>query len=243
MLITTRAILLRAVRHGDRTVVVNLWTAHAGLRSALVRAGGRRGAAAAMLQALGRLEVVLDEHPERDMHQVREMRVERPYRHLHHDPVRAAVALFVQEVLYRVLRTDGADPGLTAFLYEALDVLDEADELAHYPVVFLLNLAGHLGFRPVAPAAGEDRFDPVEGHFVQGGARHGHTLDPELSSALAALLGVPLTEMDALAVPARLRRPLLDHLLLYYRIHLEGLGDLRSPTMLHQALGRSPARP
>lgn len=237
MLITTRAILLRAIRHGDHTVVLKLWTEHAGSRSGMVRAGGKRGAAAAMLQPLGRLEVVLDEHPERDMHPVREMRVEQPFLRLHQDPVRSAVALFVQEVLYRALRTDGADPALTAFLYEALDVLDEADDLGHYPLVFLLNLAEQLGIHPVPPEPGQDRFDPVEGHFVQGGVRHGHTLDPEHSSALARLLGVPLSSLHTLSIPGHVRRAMLDHLLLYYRIHLEGMGELRSPAMLHQALG------
>lgn len=237
MLITTRAILLRAIRHGDRTVVLNLWTTHAGLRSAVVRTGGRRGVSAAVLQPLGRLEVVMDEHPEREMHLVREVRVEKPFLHLHQDPLRSAVALFVQELLYRVLRTDGAEHGLSEFLYHALDLLDEAPDLSHYPLVFLIDLADHLGFRPVSPGPGEDRFDPVEGHFVQGGAMHGATLDPEHSSALARLLEVDLAQAHTLAIPARLRRALLDHLLLYYRIHFEGMGDLRSPAMLHQALG------
>ena len=35
-------------------------------------------------------------------------------------------------------------------------------------------------------------------------------------------------------MPASERRDLLDHLLLYYRMHLEGLGELRSPAVLHQ---------
>ncbi len=237
MLITTRAIMLRVIRHGDNKAVLKLWTEQAGLLSGLVRIGGKRGPTAAVLQPLGRLEVVLDEHPERDMHPVREVRVERPFLRLHQEPVRSAVALFVQEVLYRTMRTGGPDPGLTAFLYEALEVLDEAPQLAHFPLVLLLQLADHLGFHPVAPNLGEDRFDPVEGHFVQGGVRHGHTLDPDLSKALASLFEVPLTALHTLSLPGHVRRTLLDHLLLYFRIHLEGMGELRSPAMLHQALG------
>jgi hypothetical protein len=43
--------------------------------------------------------------------------------------------------------------------------------------------------------------------------------------------------MPGPVIPASQRRELLDHLLLYFRMHLEGLGELKSPAILHQVLG------
>jgi DNA repair protein RecO (recombination protein O) len=236
MLTTARAIVLKTIRHGDRTVVLKAWTDHHGLRGYLVRAGGRRGQAMAALQPLNRLEVVADEHPERELHPVRELRVERPYQQLHNDPLRISVALFVQELLYRTLRQEAADEALDHYVRHALEILDTAPDVRNFPVVFLVQLSGHLGFFPEAAEEGEDRFDMMEGRFTAQARAHGHTLGPPLSTALAGLLERPLAEQHLAALPARLRRDLLDHLLLYFRLHLDGLGPLRSPEVLHQVL-------
>jgi len=237
MLITTKAIVLRTIRHGDRSVVLNAWTQRSGRRSYLVRTGTKRGAAMAALQPLNRLELVVDEHPERDLHMVRELRIEQPYARLHTDPLRSGVALFVQEVLYKVLRQESADADLDTFLAHALEVMDTAPDLRHYPLVFLLRLTGHLGFFPEAPGPGEDRFDLREGHFIGGAAQHGHTMGPPLSLALASLLDIDLGRLEEAALPRTQRRELLDLLLLYFRMHLEGAGEMRSPAVLHQVLG------
>lgn len=237
MLVTTRAIVLKTIRHGDRTVVLKAWTQRSGLRSLVLRTGGKRGVSNAALQPLNRLEVVMDEHPERDLHTVRELRVERPYTQVSLDPVRATLALFVQEVLYRVLREEAADEDMQAFLDEVLEAMDTAVDVRHFPLVFLVMLAEQLGFRPEPPQPGEDRFDLREGYFLAGAAPHGHTLGPPLSLALAQLLEHDLHTMAQLTIPAPQRRELLDHLLLYFRMHREGLGELRSPAVLHQVLG------
>lgn len=237
MVHTTRAIVLKTIRHGDTTVVLKAYTELFGLRSFLVRSGGKGGVSRAALQPLNRVELVVNEYTDRDLHAVREMRVDRPYRLLPFDPVRGTLALFVQEVLYRVLRGEAADPDLFAFLDEALESMDAAPDIRNYPLVFLVQLSGQLGFMPAPPAPGEDRFDLQEGEFIRSAALHGHTLGPPLSSHLAALLSVGLGDLPGPPIDPAHRHALLDHLLLYYRMHIEGLGELRSPAVLHQVLG------
>jgi len=237
MLQTTRAIVLKTIRHGDHTVVLKAWTERFGTRSYMVRTGGKRGAATAALRPLNRLELVVDEHPERDLHAVRELRVERPYVRLPYDAVRGALALFVQEVLYKTLRSEAPDPGLNSFVEEALETMDTAADVRHYPLVFLLQLSGHLGFFPEAPTEDQEHFDLQEGHFINTTRPHGHTLGPPLSRGFIALLDIDLDRLSAVDIPGTQRRALLDHLLLYFRLHLEGFGELRSPAVLHEALG------
>lgn len=234
MLHTCRAIVLKTFRHGDKSVVLKAYTDHAGLRTYLVRTGKQGGA---VLQALNRIELVADEHRERELHHARELRVREPFMRIGVDPVRATVALFVQEVLYRVLREEASDPGLFAFVSRALQELDTADDVRYFPLLFLLGLSGHLGFFPETPGPGEDLFDLREGHFTSGQPAHGHTMPPKPSMALAALLALDMGEMPIEPLPPNVRRELLDHLLLYYRIHLDGLGELSSPAVLHQVLG------
>jgi DNA repair protein RecO (recombination protein O) len=237
MLHTTRAIVLKCIRHGDRTVVLKLYTEAFGLRSMLARTGTRSGIQSAALQPLNRVEVVMKEMTERDLHALRELRVMLPYQQVPFDPVRGTLALFVQEVLYRVLRGEAADPDLFAFLWVALEAMDSVKDVRNFPLVFLLQLSGPLGFQPTSPSPGATRFDLKEGEFVRGGSAHGHTLGEPLSMHLASLLDVGLEHLPGPAIRASDRRELLDHLLLYYRMHVEGLGELRSPAVLHQVLG------
>lgn len=236
MLVTARAIVLRTFRHSDRTVVLKAWTRHHGLRSYVVRAGAKATAAHAALQPLTRLELVAMEQPDRDLHSVREVRIEAPYLHIPTDPLRGSVALFVQELLYKVLRQESADEDLDDMVRHALHVLDHADDLSHFPLQLMVQLSAFLGFFPEYPEPGADRFDLREGHFVHHAAPHGHTMGPPLSTALAALLDAPLGTVPQPPLPSVVRRQLLDHLLLYYRIHLEGMGEMRSPAVLHQVL-------
>ncbi|MFN3874811.1 MAG: DNA repair protein RecO [Flavobacteriales bacterium] len=230
MLVTTKAIGLRAIAHGDRTVVLKAWTAHAGAMGFVVRLS-KGGAARAALQPLARIEVVADVRPDRELHPVRELRVDEPYSRIPFDPVRGALLLFAQELFGKVLRAEGPDAELDAAARAALHAIDADERLAWMPQRLLIGLSGPLGFRPEPPREGEDHFDLEEGRFVPRGARHGHLLAPPLSGLLAGLLlgNEPVA-------PAHQRRALLDHLLLYYRLHIEGMDELRSPAMLHEVL-------
>ncbi|MBK9175328.1 MAG: recombination protein O N-terminal domain-containing protein [Flavobacteriales bacterium] len=236
MLVTTQAIGIRTIAHSDHRVVLRAWTRHAGMRSYMVRTSRRNGITPAALLPLNRLELVADEHEGRDLHVVRELRVVRPFVAIPFEPVRGAVALFVQEVLHRVLRTEGEDLALDGFLHEAIESIDTAADLRCFPLVFLLQLSGHLGFFPGPPSSGTDHFDLQEGSFTSPGIKHDHTVAPPLSTALMRLLDVDLAHLHEADLATELRRSLLDHLLLYYRLHLDGLEPWRSPAVLQAAL-------
>ena len=235
MLHTTRAIVLRTFKHGDRTTVLKAYTEAFGARSYMVRIASKSGSRNAALQPLGRLELVVTETSERDMHAVRELRVEHPYTRLHIDHARGALALFAQEVCYRTLREETADPALFSFIQAALEAMDTGDDIAHFPLILLTQLTKHLGFFPEPPTIGEDRFDLREGCFFSGTVHHEHCMEPALSKAFASLLTVDFAHGSA-SIPSTTRRELLDQLLVYFRLHVDGFGELRSPEMLHQVL-------
>lgn len=236
MLHTTRAIVLRTIRHGDHKAVITAFTERFGLRAYVVHLSRRNGITTATLQPLSRLELVVDERHDRELHQVREIRVEAPYERVHGDPVRSSLMLFVQEILLRTLREEAANQQLFHFVRAVTEVIDHAEDLSHFPLVFLLRLSAHLGFLPSAPAEGETTFDLLEGHFVQGEAPSGHGLKPPLSMALAHLLTCKLSDPISPAIPLVQRRDLLEQMLLYYRMQIEDLAELRSPAVLKQIL-------
>lgn len=236
MLHTTRAIVLRTIRHADRSTILQVYTEAFGLRSCFVRISRRRGLQGSLFQPLNRLELVMEERTGREVNDLREARIEAPLSG-QGDPMRSAIWLFLQEILLRVLKEESADRGLFTHLHGAIGAIDRARDLTHIPIVFLIQLSRPLGFFPSGPGGGEENFDLLEGHFIQGEAPSGHTLRPPLSRLLASALGAGLDDPPPPAMKPVDRRELFDHLLLYYRMHVEGFGDLRSPGVLRQVLG------
>lgn len=233
MLHTTHAVVLRTFKHGDRSTVLRAYTELFGARSYMVRIGGRNASRNAALQPLSRVELVVSETGERDMHAVRDLRIERPYVRTHAEPMRGVLALFAQEVFYRTLREESADPGLYAFVQAVLESMDTDEDLAHHPLRLLVNLSRHLGFFPEAPSPGEDRFDLREGCFFKGDAPHDLCMEPSSATLFATLLEGRVPSPSS----AEVRRRLLDDLLIYYRLHVEGFGELRSPEVLRAVMG------
>ncbi len=236
MLHTTRAVVLRTFKHSDKGTVLKAYTEAFGIRSYMVRTGSRKDRREAALQPLSRVELVVTESGDKEMHAVREIRVSMPYLRLHVDHERGLLALFTQEVLYRTLREESQDPALFAFVMQVLESMDSNAELANYPLVLLVELSRHLGICPAPPGPGEGRFDLREGCFFAGDAQHDLCLTAEVSTAFAHLLssdsGHPTTR-----IPAVVRRSLLDGLLTYYRLHVEGFGELRSVEVLRTVVG------
>jgi DNA repair protein RecO (recombination protein O) len=238
MLQTTSAVVLRTVRHTDKSLVLRAYTERSGLRSYMVRTVAKGGDKLAALQPLSRIELVVPEAGEQEMPTVRELRIERPYTRVVAEPVRGVLLLFAQEVFNRTLREESADDRLYAFVQEALEEIDRGTDIAHQPVRLLVGLARHLGFSPEAPSQGEDRFDLREGCFFRGQPPHEFCMDPLVSSLFATLVAAE-AGVDAPPQPGAslaVRRRLLEDLLLYYRFHVDGFGQLRSLDVLRSVL-------
>ena len=74
-------------------------------------------------------------------------------------------------------------PSSYAFLEEALEVMDTVADVRHFPLVFLVQLSGHLGFQPRHSGTRRGPFRPARRRVHARRAPHGHTLGPPLSHA------------------------------------------------------------
>lgn len=235
MLQTTRAVVLRTFKYGDSSVILKAYTEAFGLRSYIVRFSKRGTARPAHLQPLDRLELVVSESGERELHTVREVRTEKTYVGIAGDPARGLLLLFAQEVFHRTLKEESPDPELFDLVQRTLEEIDTGDNLGQLPLLLLLRLARHLGFLPEPPGPGEDRFDLREGQFFSGVPKHGFCMDVNSSLAFAELLRTESIGVG-MHLPSDVRKGLLEQLLDYYRLHVEGFGQLRSPAILHALL-------
>ena len=174
----------------------------------------------------------LKEFPQR----LKEIRNYIPYRSIPFDPYKGSQAMFLAEVLYRVLREEDNTPGLFDFLEHSLQILDITEENTYnFHLLFLVQLAKYLGFYPRDNYSTEKNgFDMRNGQFADSFSLHPDFFDTENSLLLHKLLGAGFNTITELSINQDIRTRFLDYLMDFYRLHLQGFGKIKSLTVLHE---------
>ena len=237
MYIQTKAIVLAAVKYGDSGRVLRCYTKEVGLQGYMINSLKSKKAAvkSSMLLPLTQLNIVASHKEKGTLERIKEAKVNAAYSSIPFDPVKNAIAFFMAEVLNRSLKEEQPNAAKYDFVTTACRLLDEFDQVpAHFHVAFLLALSRYLGFYPeLASAAKGVYFDKIEGVFQVQQPMHPHYLDQSNSSALKALLNTTFTDQN-IRFPKATRKMLLSEMLLYYKLHVDGFGDLKSVGILEE---------
>lgn len=233
---TVLGLVTDVVRHSDRHNVVTLYTPTRGRLSCLSPAGTGRSARlrAARLQPLSVIEAEIRYRPGRDLQTLGRFSVAEAWPGLRLSPVKAAVALFLQDFLRRFLRDSPPDPSLWAYLTSSLRFFSEQRAgTANFHLCFIIGLLGPAGIMPDFDEATPDSFfDMRAGRFAILPPAHPDAVPPAEARFLPLLARINAANMHRFRFSAAQRRRLLSGLLRYYAIHLPGLASLRSPDVL-----------
>lgn len=237
MIEKTLGIVLRQIKYRETSIIAHLYTRRWG-RIGILVPGARTSSKtrkAHLFQPLTILELEVYYKANRDLQNIREVRNHSPHTHLTGDPVKSSVALFLAEMLHKALREEEPNEELFDFLDSHIQLLDVIDQgVANFHIYFLLRLSRHLGFNPGIPP-GEDNlwFDLSLGVFTDSPPLHGSFLAPDLTVLLIRFLTVQATGLGTITIDRNHRAELLEGILKYYHLHLEGLGEIKS----HKVLG------
>ena len=155
---TSELLVLSTTKVGDNALVVHTLSREWGRRGFLVRSARKTGTT--LFLPLNILEADVFENAKSELWTLRGISLKDGLPHVRNDLRRNTMTLFLSEVLLRTLRDGAAEDGLYDWCVGSVLTLDalEAD-YANFPVRWLVELAGALGFKPavedVAPFAGE----------------------------------------------------------------------------------------
>ena len=241
MQISTRAIVLHKTKYSDTSLIVKLFTEEFGLQSYLVQgARGKKSKTRAILfQPLALLDLEVHHREKSNLQRIRDLKPFHPFTSIPHDLVKSTTALFLTEVLYKSIKSEAADRDLFEFVAGAIAWYDLTQErVDNFHLLFLLRLARHLGFYPQGSYSRQTPlFDLVESTFRSGEPLHTLFLDAHQSAYLGQLLGTNFEGLHLLALPANARRKLLNALVDYFRVHIEGLTEIKSHQVLETIVG------
>ncbi|MDY4666956.1 MAG: DNA repair protein RecO [Prevotella sp.] len=231
MLVRTRAIVLRTIKYGEASFVADLLTEEYGRMSFLLHIPktGKGKVKKQFFQPLSVLELVIDYRERKNLQHIRDVRmaVQMPGIALH--PVKRALALFLQEFLYYVTRSEQRNAPLFLYIVESLSWLDMApDGYANFHLVFMLRLSRFVGFYPnlddFVPGC---LFDLREARFVRKVPLHSDFLRSDEAARLHDLFRMNYETMHLFRMNRQDRNRITELALRYYRLHVPDMPELK----------------
>lgn len=241
MHIKTRGIVLQIVNYSESSVIARIFTEKLGLITYMVNGvrSPKAIAKAAMMRPLQLLDLEVTQRENKNMQRIREFRRAYNYQTIPFDVAKSGIALFLLEVVSKTVKENDVNESLFEFVYDQLLLLDEPPPATpHFHLQFLLHYAHYLGFGPHDNYSSQTPcFDLQEGVFVEGRYTSAVVLPELLSQAVHLLCKTSPVARIELPLPKTQRRELLNGLLRYYQLHVEGFGHLKSHEVLEAVFG------
>ena len=244
----TRGIVLRAIKYGETSLVVTVFTELFGVQTYMVngaRSSKKTGNKAVLYQPASLLDMEVYHHDQKNMQRIKEC----SWSYLQHETlsnvVKNSIALYMMELLYKTLKQPEQNTDLFYFCEDALQRLDQAPlaVAANFPLFFTLHLSHFFGFRfndlePDLADSDTLYLDLLEGNFTVEHPPHIHYIEKEEALVTAEHLKIMQThELEQVKLSQGKRRSLLNRYLEYYALHIQEFGQMKTLAVLQEVLG------
>ena len=239
---TTKAIILRAVKYGETSLIISAYTELFGLQSYIVqgvRTVSKKGNAKAnSFQPGAVLELVVYHNELKHLNRIKEFRWSYLYKQVMSDVVENCVLLYMIELLQKCIKQPEQNPDLFYFTEEALVQLDMADDTvtAGLSIYFALHLTTFFGFQ-INNEQNLPVLDLHEGKFTDVHPQHAYYADGKTAALIFELLKVMQPdELKEVPMNHVQRRAVLEALETYYALHLSEFGKMKTLPVLKEVL-------
>lgn len=231
MLVKTKGILLHHVRYSDNSLIAHFYTEMYGRLSVMVRVLSSRkgGPRFSYFQPLNVFNIELYYNEKKELHNLREMSLAYIPKNITGDVSRSSIALFISEILYKVIREEDVNRMLYSFIESSVTTLDGMTEgISNFHLWFLVAFTAYAGIGPTATTRKKCYFDMVSGQFTDLVPLHPDYLEPHSATVLNRLLGMTAEDLETLHLTGTDRSELLEQMIKYYSLHLPGIRQIRS---------------
>lgn len=189
-----------------------------------------------LLQPLSLVSISFRDDERKTMHTARSIEREAVLRTIPFDSLKTCIALFVSEVIGRSIGEEEENEELFKFLQSAILLLDDNENPLNFHLKFMIEFTRFLGFYPQESASGAAYFDLSGGEFVSMEPIHPYVIKEQLTRSFLGLIRVGMSTFDSVKITNSQRRELLQKLIDYYRLHLDGMKEINSHKVLEEIL-------
>ncbi len=229
MLYKTKGVVLNYLKYGETSIIVRIYTEAFGLQSYIIN--GVRSAKAknkiALFQPLTLLDLVVYHRQQTELHRIKELKCNEPFKSIPFDFRKSGMALFITELLVKTIKREEENGPLFEFLHHSIQVLDHLeDNFSNFHLQFMLKLSFFLGF---APGTAEELYNQVHP------AGNAANFAMEEKQVLESLLNQGFD--NDLRMPSAQRKAILKNILMFYQLHFDNFGELKSLGVLQEVMG------
>lgn len=227
MLHSTPAIVFNRIRHRDNKLIVTLYTQSLGLIPCSYYTP-KKGGKVSLLEPLSIAETILKIRQNREIQELKELRMLTPLSEIRTDIRKSTVAIFISELLIKCTRHSGQDGSLFSFLSKEIIRLESTENPAYFHLHFIVRLIRELGIGP------RNNYSLATPYFNESEALYKSTHQHNGWDEAESLLLSNLLHEENGQINARMRDLMLTRLLGFLSLQLQISTDLRSRTVLNE---------
>ena len=236
MILSTKAVVLSKIKYKDHDLIIRAYTASNGVVSFLAKgafSSKKTKVKPAYFQPLSLLQLEIDYKNNRDLHYIKNVRLQHAYGTLHTDILKSTVIIFLAEILTMVLKEEAPNPDLYTYIETALMWFDIVDRDSTFHHQFLIGLTKYIGFSPEISNSKLPFFNLEAGRYQAKGSGR-YCISGSKLNLFNLVLGMEFDNRKSEPMNSAKRQDLLNMILLYFKLHLQGFKSPKSLVILNQ---------
>lgn len=234
-----RGIVLNTLKYGESSMVAHILTDVGGRRSYMVqglgKGGGAKGGKGALFQPMFLLDFVGIESSKTQLDRLKEVSLAVPLQSLPFDVRKSTIALFMSELLYKLIREVEPNSPLFDYVYHSVVALDAMEEgIPNFHLWFMVGLSRYLGFFPSGEWSEGCVFDIEDGAFSPVVPRSGLYINADNTRLLHELMEIEASQLGTLGLSRLQRKDFIASLLAYFGYHLDTINSISSLRILSE---------
>jgi len=230
MLHNTKGIVLHTLKYSETSLIVKIFTENLGLQSYLIRSVRNKKSKmkAGIFQPLSVLEFVAYYKKKSKLQTIKEIINCFQFNGISNDIKKSSIAIFIAEILNKSIREEEQNKSLFEFIFNSVKALDEKEgKISDFHLFFLLDLSKHLGIYPNNNYNSTNVFfNLYDGLFHENQPEHSYFIPKELGKYFHEMIDI--NKRDTIEINPATRKELINKLLDYYSIHLNGFKNIKS---------------
>ena len=236
MIISTKAVILSKLKYKDQDLIVRAYTASNGVVSFLVKgafSSKKTKIKPAYFQSLSLLNLEIDYKNSRDLHYIKNVSLQQVYSTLHTDILKSTCVIFLAEILTMVLKEEAPNEDLFNYIEAALLWFDTIDCNSIFHHQFLIGLTKYVGFYPELSNPTLPFFN-LEAGLYQAKSTGRYCISGSKLILFNSILGMEFDSYTSESMNSAQKQELLNMILLYFKLHLQGFKSPKSLVILNQ---------
>jgi DNA repair protein RecO (recombination protein O) len=225
-----KGIVLSGIKYTDNKDIVYLYTDMKG-RTACIFDRRKKG----RLFPLSIIEFETSGRKNAEMQYLKEFVFSPPLPEIYSSVRKSAVAMFIGEFLYKILKEEESSSALFEFISRSICMLDlTEDSVSNFYLHFMVQLSKYMGFSIPANRNNYDYFDIKYSKFVFTKPLHPQFFDESNTGILSRLLELPINRLNELKITGEQRINFANHMIDFYSFRFDHTLIIKSLNVLHE---------